>query len=60
MRSSLTGFSSSDDGDDGPVLLVISGSFRSATAAEMNLLEDCKHTEVLVCIAADALRPTER
>lgn len=56
MRNSVLGLSS----DDGPVLLVASGPFRSAAAAEMDLPEDRKHTEALVCIAADALRPTER
>ena len=57
MRNSL-GFIS----DDGPVLIVVSGPFpfRSATAAEMDLPEDRKHTEFLICIEADALRPTER
>ena len=47
--------------NDGPVLLVASGPFRSGAAAtEMGLAEDRKHTEVLACTAADALRPTER
>lgn len=59
-RNMLLGFSSNDDGTD--VLLVISGGpFRTATAAaDIDRPEDRKHTEVLACIAAGALRPTER